>query len=269
MTIHKKSGRIVWAVLPVHLYGQPADMDAIQEVADHFHLKVFEDACQAHGADYYSSKTAKWHRAGSLGLTGSFSFYPGKNLGALGEGGAVVTNDKEIADRIRMLRDHGSSKKYYHSIEGYNGRLDSIQAGFLDIKLRRLAAWNEQRRAIAKRYNLLLADAPEVETPFEPEWTRQNYHLYIIQVSHREELQNHLSESRIGTGLHYPLPLHLQDAYDHLGYKIGDFPVAERLAHRILSLPMFPGLQAEDQEYIASTITSFMHTVTASQLETV
>jgi len=265
------------AVLPVHLYGQPADMDSIQEIADQYGLIVIEDACQAHGALYYSGKDEKWKKTGSMGLAAAFSFYPGKNLGACGEGGAVTTNDEEIARKISMLRDHGQAKKYYHECEGYNGRLDSIQTGLLRVKLRHLSDWNEKRRQNALRYNELLSHNPELATrnskhstldtrhstldsiipPFEPSWTKAVYHLYIIRTKKRDELQKYLTENGIGTGLHYPIPLHLQKAYTSLGYAEGDFPVSEKVASEILSLPMFPHLTGSQQEYVATKIQEF------------
>ena len=241
-TINRKSGRPVTAVVPVHLYGQMADMDAILEIAAQWNLMVFEDACQAHGAEYHSRKLNKWCKAGSMGRATAFSFYPGKNLGALGEGGAITTDEDEIARVCRQLRDHGQAQKYYHDMEGYNGRLDAIQSGFLSVKLKHLPEWTEARRKNAKQYNELLKTVAGVVAPFEPEWSKAVYHLYIVRVKNREALQKKLGEKGINTGLHYPVPLHLQKAYTHLGYKIGDFSVTEKVATEILSLPMFPGL---------------------------
>jgi dTDP-4-amino-4,6-dideoxygalactose transaminase len=260
------------AVLPVHLYGQPADMDSIQEIAHRYGLIVIEDACQAHGALYYSGKDEKWKKTGSMGTAGCFSFYPGKNLGACGEGGAVTTNDEGIANKIRMLRDHGQAKKYYHEFEGYNGRLDAIQTGILRVKLRHLTDWNEKRRQNASLYNELLngeipqhrsTAAPQhhntVITPYEPSWAKAVYHLYIIRTRKRDELQKYLSENGIGTGLHYPIPLHLQKAYIDSGYTEGDFPTTEKVASEILSLPMYPQLTADDQQYITTQIKQFFN----------
>jgi dTDP-4-amino-4,6-dideoxygalactose transaminase len=196
------------AVLPVHLYGQPANMDAILEIANRYGLIVIEDACQAHGALYYSEKEKQWKKAGSMGLAGCFSFYPGKNLGACGEGGAVVTNDEAIAQKIRMIRDHGQAKKYYHDFEGYNGRLDTIQTGILRVKLKHLAEWNEKRRRNASLYTQRLSLNTQHSTlntiisPYEPSWTKAVYHLYIVRVREREKLQAYLSENGIGTGLY-------------------------------------------------------------------
>jgi dTDP-4-amino-4,6-dideoxygalactose transaminase len=242
------------AIIPVHLYGQPADMDPLLEMAGKHKLAVIEDACQAHGALY------KGKKAGSLGITGCFSFYPGKNLGAYGEGGAVVTQSEEIANKIRMIRDHGQAKKYYHDMEGYNGRLDAIQAGILRIKLRRLEGWNKSRRQNASYYDELLSGIPGVTIPFQPEHAASVYHLYVILVNDRDGLQKYLGDKGIGTGLHYPVPLHLQKAYANKGYKKGDFPVTESVANRLLSLPMFPELTKEQIEYVADCIRQFMKT---------
>ena len=262
---NKRLGRPVTAVVPVHLYGQTADMDPILELAERFGLRVVEDACQAHGAEYFSKRQNRWFKAGSMGRAAAFSFYPGKNLGACGEAGAVTTNDGEIARKIRMLRDHGQAKKYYHDMEGYNGRLDSIQAGILQVKLRHLAEWNERRRQCASRYRELLGEAAEgINLPFEPSWSKSVFHLYVVQVQNREQLQKHLSDAGIGTGIHYPIPLHLQNAYKHLGYHEGDFPVCEEAAPRILSLPMFPGLTREQQERISRQVLDFVCDETAS-----
>ncbi len=244
----------VKAVIPVHLYGQMADMDAILEIAEEFGLIVSEDACQAHGAEYYSRKHSRWFRAGSMGRAAAFSFYPGKNLGACGEGGAVTTNDAAIAARVKMLRDHGQSKKYYHEIEGYNGRLDAIQCGMLRVKLRHLEEWNGLRRRAAQRYAELLSGAGDIILPFEPEWSHAVYHLYVIRTAARDEMQNRLGGQKIGTGLHYPVPLHLQAAYARLGLRSGDFPITERLASEILSLPMFPQLTPSQQQGVAGAL---------------
>ena len=251
--IEQRSGQVVAGVIPVHLYGQMAQMDAIGELAQRYKLVVIEDACQAHGATY-RSKRGEWRAAGSMGVAAAFSFYPGKNLGACGEGGAVTTDDVAVAQTIRMLRDHGQVKKYFHDVEGYNGRLDAIQAGILDIKLKRLAEWNESRRRSADRYNQLLEKIEGINTPFEPEWARSVYHLYVIRTRERERLQKALAEENIATGLHYPEPLHLQKAYGHLGYRAGEFPVTERVTGEILSLPMFPGLTDAQQNRVAECL---------------
>ena len=240
-TVSLRSGRPVSAVVPVHLYGQMVDMDPVLELAQQFNLIIVEDACQAHGAQYFSRKENAWKTAGSMGRAAAFSFYPGKNLGACGEAGAVTTSDEQLSKTVRTLRDHGQAKKYYHDIEGYNGRLDALQAGFLAVKLKYLNKWNVQRQELARQYNELFADVDiEITVPFEPEWSKAVYHLYVVRVENREQLQSDLAQAGIGTGIHYPVPLHLQKAYAHLGYQAGDFPVTERTTPEIVSLPMFP-----------------------------
>jgi dTDP-4-amino-4,6-dideoxygalactose transaminase/acetyltransferase-like isoleucine patch superfamily enzyme len=252
-----RSGRPVTAVIPVHLYGQVADMDAILELADRYGLVVIEDACQAHGAEYFSKKQNRWMKAGSIGKAAAFSFYPGKNLGACGEGGAVTTNDAAIAEKIRCVRDHGQVKKYYHDMEGYNGRLDAIQAAILHAKLPHVATWNLLRRERAVEYSRLLSGEGAVRLPHEPAWSRAVYHLYVVRTNHREELIAHLKNVGIGTGIHYPVPLHLQRAYVSLSYSPGDFPVTESVTPEILSLPMFPQLTARQQSRVVQEIVSF------------
>ena len=254
---HRRLQKTISAVVPVHLYGQMANMDPILELARRYNLIVVEDACQAHGAEYFSNRENRWCKAGSMGHAAAFSFYPGKNLGACGEGGAVTTNDAEIARKVRMLRDHGQSKKYYHDVEGYNGRLDSIQAGILSVKLRYLGEWNRKRQEAAHRYNELFSGVDGVVLPFEPEWSRAVYHLYVIRVQDREGLQKYLADAHIGTGIHYPVPLHLQKAYVHLGYRAGDFPVADAAANQIVSLPMYPQLDTEQQRRIVQQVADF------------
>jgi dTDP-4-amino-4,6-dideoxygalactose transaminase len=256
--ISTKTGRRVTAVVPVHLYGQTAEMDPILELAERYRLTVIEDACQAHGAEYFSKKEHRWKKAGSMGTAAAFSFYPGKNLGACGEAGAVTTNDAELAREIRMLRDHGQAQKYYHQMEGYNGRLDAIQAGILRVKLRYLPAWNEKRRECARRYQELFGPAhEEIGLPYEPSWGKAVYHLYVVRVQDRDQLQKHLTEANMGAGIHYPIPLHLQKAYSSLGYKEDDYPVAERAATEIISLPMYPGLTYEQQSQIVQRVLDF------------
>jgi len=255
----RKSGKRVASIVPVHLYGQTADMDPILELAEKYNLIVIEDACQAHGAEYYSHIAKTWRRAGTMGLAAAFSFYPGKNLGACGEAGAVTTDDPALAHRMKMIRDHGQAKKYYHDIEGYNGRLDSIQAGWLTVKLRHLEGWNNSRRNLAHRYHELLGEAKDaVILPIESTWTKGVFHLYVVRVQDRDSFQAHLMEAGIGTGIHYPVPLHLQKAYEHLGYKPGEFPVTERVAREIVSLPMFPQLTEEQQTEVAAKISEFI-----------
>jgi dTDP-4-amino-4,6-dideoxygalactose transaminase len=257
--IHRTLRKPVTAVVPVHLYGQTADMDPILEIAARYHLIVIEDACQAHGAEYFSKKTNQWWKAGSMGRAAAFSFYPGKNLGACGEGGAVTTNDEALSRQVRMLRDHGQSKKYYHAMEGYNGRLDSIQAGILHVKLPHLAEWNAKRREAAARYHQLLAPlAGAITLPFEPSSAKSVYHLYVILVSDRDKWIEQFTAAGIGTGIHYPIPVHLQTPYRALGYKEGDFPVSEKVAAEALSLPMFPQLSVEQQRRVADCALQFM-----------
>jgi len=252
-----RSGRPVTAIVPVHLYGQMADMDAILRIADEYGLTVIEDACQAHGAEYFSARHNRWIKAGSIGRAAAFSFYPGKNLGALGEGGAATTCDSEVAARIKLLRDHGQAKKYYHDIEGYNGRLDAIQTAFLSIKLAHLAEWNAQRRERALLYNRLLADEPGVVLPVEPSWSKAVYHLYVIRVQDRDGLIEHLKNAGIGTGIHYPIPLHLQKAYAAMNYGRDAFPVTESAATEIVSLPMYPQLTAAQQARVVAEVRAF------------
>ena len=255
----RRTGTPVTAVVPVHLYGQTADMDSILELAERHRLLVIEDACQAHGAEYFSAKENRWRKAGSMGVAAAFSFYPGKNLGALGEAGAVTTNDESIALTSRKLRQHGELKRYHHEMEGYNGRLDAIQAGFLRAKLKHLKGWVEGRHNAAGRYRELLTPlGGKMRLPFEPAWAKAAYHLYVVRVENRDQLQKELAEAGIGTGIHYPVPLHLQEAYRHLGYAQGDFPIAEKAAGEILSLPMFPHLVIEQQRYVADKVLSFL-----------
>ena len=257
-TIHRTLKKPVTAVVPVHLYGQTADMDPILELAEKYKLSVIEDACQAHGAEYFSKKENRWRKAGSMGRAAAFSFYPGKNLGACGEGGAVTTNDEAIAAKCRMIRDHGSSKKYYHAVIGYNGRLDSIQAGILRVKLQQLPRWNRERIECAQRYNELLAPlASSITAPHQPNWSKPVYHLYVVRSANRDELQKYLGDAGIGTGIHYPIPVHLQAAYAFLGYRPGDFPVSEAASEQILSLPMYAGLRADQQKQVTSSIAEF------------
>jgi dTDP-4-amino-4,6-dideoxygalactose transaminase len=245
--------------VPVHLYGQMVDMDAILALAERFNLIVIEDACQAHGAQYFSRKHNRWMTAGSMGKAAAFSFYPGKNLGACGEAGAVTTNDEAIAAQIRMIRDHGQAKKYYHNIEGYNGRLDAIQAGLLHVKLQHLAKWNEQRRERAMEYQRLFESSGNpVNAPYEPSWSRAVFHLYVVRTKDREGMMDFLKNEGIATGIHYPIPLHMQKAYDNLSYAPGDFPVSERVAAEIVSLPMFPQLTADQQAKVAKEVKRFV-----------
>ena len=264
----RRSGRPVSAVVPVHLYGQMADMDPILELAERYHLLVIEDACQAHGAEYFSRKHNRWMKAGSMGRAAAFSFYPGKNLGACGEAGAATTNDPGIAKTMKMLRDHGQATKYYHDVEGYNGRLDSIQAGLLRVKLAHLAKWNAQRRERAAEYKQLLKSVNgAVVPPCEPSWSRAVYHLYVVRTADREGLMDHLKKAGIGSGIHYPIPLHLQKAYVSMNYGLGDFPVTEKAATEIVSLPMFPTLTAGQQARVVEEILNFTSMTARKQVE--
>lgn len=256
--VHKIFGKPVTAVIPVHLYGQPADMDPILEIAERYKLKVIEDTCQAHGAEYFSRKEWRWKKAGSMGVAAAFSFYPGKNLGACGEAGAVITNEEALAQKVRMLRDHGQSHKYFHEVEGYNGRLDALQAGILRVKLPLLPEWNEARREASARYRELFDSMSASFTlPYEPDWVRAVYHLFVIRTRDRDRLQKHLATAGIGTGIHYPIPLHLQEAYRALRYKNGDFPVSEKVASEILSLPLYPGISVAEQRRVAEAVSEF------------
>ncbi len=241
------------AIIPVHLYGQTADMDPILEIANRHDIPVIEDACQAHGAEY------KGRKAGSLGIAGCFSFYPGKNLGACGEGGAVTTNDAALARRIEMWRDHGSTKKYEHAFPGLNLRMEGLQGGILSVKLKYLDRWNSQRREAAAQYAEILADSTGITLPTEMADCHHVYHLYVIQADNREQLREQLTSAGIESGLHYPIPLHLQEAYRCLNYQRGDFPVSERVASRILSLPMYPGISTDAVERVASELLEGCH----------
>jgi dTDP-4-amino-4,6-dideoxygalactose transaminase len=236
------------AIIPVHLFGQTADIDPILSVARRHGIAVLEDACQAHGAEY------KGRRAGSLGDAGCFSFYPGKNLGAYGEAGAVVTSDHKLADRIRMLRDHGQSRKYYHEMVGINGRMDGIQGAVLSVKLKYLDAWNSARRDHAALYERLLDGIPAVSAPKEMQYARHVYHVYAVRSGGREKLIDALAESGIACGVHYPVPIHLQQAYASRGEGAGSYPVAERCAREFVSLPMFPELTKEQIAYVGGEL---------------
>lgn len=236
------------AIIPVHLFGQMADMDPIMEIARKNNLFVVEDASQAHGAEY------KGRIAGSIGHVGCFSFYPGKNLGAYGEAGAVVTNNEELNKTVRMLRDHGQAKKYYHGLVGWNARMDGFQGAILSVKLRHLPAWTEARRRNAKLYEEALGKINGVRTPAETPKNKHVYHIYAIRVEGRDALISALSEKDVHCGIHYPIPLHLQDAYRFLGLGEGSFPVAEKVAREFVSLPMFPELSSEQIQTVAGEI---------------
>ena len=236
------------AIIPVHLFGQPADMDPIMEVARKHGLFVIEDACQAHGAEY------KGRKVGTLADAACFSFYPGKNLGAFGEAGAVVTCHAELQEKIRILRDHGQVRKYYHSVVGWNCRMDGIQAAVLRVKLRHLERYTELRRTHAAHYDRALSDIGELIVPVRAAWARHVYHVYAIRVKHRDEVMQVLAEKGVGSGVHYPVPVHLQEAYRSLGYQRGTFPIAERCATEFLSLPMFPELTSAQVEIVIEAV---------------
>jgi dTDP-4-amino-4,6-dideoxygalactose transaminase len=236
------------AIMPVHLYGQPADMDPIMTIARKHRLKVIEDNAQAQGARY------KGRRTGSLGDAAGNSFYPGKNLGAYGEAGAVTTNDKELADKIRILRNYGSRKKYYNEVKGYNSRLDELQAAFLRVKLKKLDEWNDRRRTVAAHYLAGLSGVPELTLPCVPDWAEPVWHLFVVRHPKRDGLQQKLTEVDIGTLIHYPVPPHLSGAYSDGRWKRGAFPIAEELADTVLSLPMGPHLSREQTGNVAGEI---------------
>jgi dTDP-4-amino-4,6-dideoxygalactose transaminase len=238
------------AIMPVHLYGQPVEMDPLLDIGRRYNLRVIEDACQAHGAEY------RGRRVGSLGDAAAFSFYVSKNLGAYGEGGLITTNDSGLARRARMIRDHGSECRYFHDLIGLNGRLDEIQAVVVRTKLPYLAQWNALRRQHANRYTALLSDLPVI-TPIGGEGNTHAYHLYVMRVPRRDELQIWLRNRGVYTGVHYPVPVHRQRAFEYLGYKVGDLPVTERLASEILSLPMYAELTDEQIDYVVESIQAF------------
>jgi len=247
------------AIIPVHLYGQMADMDPIMQIARTHGLFVIEDACQAHGAEYKSRP------AGSIGDAGCFSFYPGKNLGAYGEAGAIVTNNAELAEKMRMFRDHGQAKKYYHSMIGWNARMDGIQGAVLGVKLKHLPAWNQARRKNAQLYNDFLADVDYVIAPAEADYAKHVYHIYAIRTQNRDALIIALAEKDIFCGIHYPVPIHLQDAYGFLDYRTGNFPVAEKCAEELVSLPMFSELTESQIEKVSYEIKRFKQSKTLGE----
>jgi dTDP-4-amino-4,6-dideoxygalactose transaminase len=243
------------AIIPVHLFGQMADMDAILEVARRYELPVVEDACQAHGAEY------KGRKAGTIGDIGCFSFYPGKNLGALGEAGAVVTNNQHLKQTVDTLRDHGQAKKYFHSMVGWNGRMDGIQAAVLRIKLAHLAEYNAARQQKAREYDRILAGIPDLILPQTAPNRTHVFHLYAVRTKLRDELMAALAQKGVSCGIHYPVPVHLQAAYKDLGLARGSFPVAEQCADEFLSLPMYPELTSQQVEYVGAQIESFFANV--------
>jgi dTDP-4-amino-4,6-dideoxygalactose transaminase len=236
------------AIIPVHLFGQTADMDPIIEIAKKHNLYLIEDACQAHGAEY------KGRPAGSIGDAGCFSFYPGKNLGAFGEAGAITTNNKELYDKVKVIRDHGQKKKYYHEVVGWNARMDGIQGAVLSVKLKELSRRNDARKENAKQYNEMLSGLNGIIIPTEADYAKHVYHIYAIRCKNRDAVMKSLEEKDIHCGIHYPVPVHLQDAYRFLGYKDGSLPVAENSAKEFLSLPMFPELSEAQISYVVDQI---------------
>ena len=247
----KKTQPIVKTIIPVHLYGQPAAMDRIGDIARNFGLSIVEDAAQAHLAQYDGSYV------GNFGIAAAFSFYPGKNLGAFGEAGAIVTNDDRLALKLRQLRDHGQVEKYKHEFEGHNYRMDGIQGAVLGVKLKHLTRWTDRRRSIADLYKKLLRGVGDLAIPFESTRARHVYHLFVVRTKKRSELRAFLSERGVASALHYPIPLHMQPAYLHLGYKVGDFPVSEQAANECLSLPIYAEMTDEQVHYVADQVRAF------------
>lgn len=239
------------AIMPVHLYGQACDMEAIMKIADHHGLYVIEDNAQSHGATFNNKITGSW------GHINGTSFYPGKNLGALGDAGAVTTNDAALSQKVKVLRNYGSPKKYFNDVIGHNMRMDEIQASFLTVKLKHLDSWTAQRRQIASWYNETLAQVGDLILPHTIPGATHVYHLYVIKTQHRDQLQKYLTENNIGTLIHYPVPPHLQKAYAHLNYKKGDFPIAEQLADTCLSLPLWPGMEKKHVDHVSAAILNF------------
>ena len=238
------------AMIPVHLYGQPCDIDALMDIAKKNDFPVVEDCAQSHGAEY------KGKKAGSFGAVSCYSFYPGKNLGAFGEGGMFVTNDESLAEHARVLRDHGSRVRYFHDEVGFNYRMEGMQAAVLRVKLRHIDDWTDKRRKVAAKYHQMLAGLP-LKLPKEAPYAKSVYHLYVIRSDRRDALKKHLDQKGVGNGLHYPVPLHMQKCYANLGYKEGDFPVAERAGRECISLPVFPEMTDEQIEYVAGNVAGF------------
>ncbi len=241
------------AIIPVHLFGQSADMDSIKALGEKYNLFIIEDCAQAHFAEWEGEKV------GTIGHVGTFSFFPGKNLGAYGDAGSIITNDDELADKMRMFANHGALKKHFHEIEGINSRLDGLQAAILTVKLGYIAQWSDNRLRVAKKYNTLFEDAPEVITPQIHNRGKHVFHLYVIRVKHRSELQKYLKENGIATGIHYPTPLPFLKAYDYLNHTPSDFPICAHYQNEILSLPMYPEISDEQIHHVTSTIKAFYH----------
>jgi len=251
-SIEEKITENTKAIIPVHIFGQMCDMDRIMEIAKKHNLYVIEDACQAIGSEY------KGKRAGSIGHIGTYSFFPTKNLGGYGDGGMIVTNDKKLAEKMKMLRVHGSKIKYHHEMIGYNSRLDEIQAAILRVKLNHLVEWNNLRNEKAHYYNQLLKDV-DIITPVEDKNVKHIYHMYVVRSKRRDDLVKYLKENGIGTGIYYPIPVHMQKTYEHLGYKEGDLPVTEEACTMTFALPLFPEITKEQQEYVVSVVKKFFN----------
>jgi dTDP-4-amino-4,6-dideoxygalactose transaminase len=239
------------AIIPVHLYGHPAEMDELRTIASRYNLKIIEDAAQAHGARY------KGKSAGALGDIGCFSFYPGKNLGAYGDGGAVTTNDEQLAQSVRMLRNHGRQDKFIHQVEGYGERLDALQAAILSVKLKYIEKWIERRQWVARQYTEQLSGLDDISLVYQSSDVFHAFHLFVIRASKRQQLKQWLEQREISTGIHYPIPLHLQPAYKWMGHHISDFPHSEHAAQEVLSLPMYPELEVSQIEFIGEEIRAF------------
>jgi len=261
---HRERDIAIQAVLPVHLFGQSADMDPILELCHKYNLRVIEDAAQAIGSLYRPTLERPARPAGTMGETGCFSFYPSKNLGAFGDGGMLISQDRDLAETIRILRNHGSRPKYYHRLIGLNSRLDALQAAVLRVKLRHLDQWSEARRQNAARYDRLFQDMNDedlgISLPFTEYENRHIFNQYVIRVQGRDKLKEYLQNNGIGTEIYYPLPLHLQECYQHLGYREGDFPVSEESSRTVLALPIFPEITAEEQHYVVEKIGEFCRT---------
>lgn len=260
--IERKITKKTKVIIPVHIYGHPADMSKIMEIAKKYNLYVLEDAAQAHGAQIIITQSSnnpitQWRKVGSIGDLGIFSFYPGKNLGAFGDAGMVVTNNKRIADKVKLLRNHGRLEKYSHKVVGFGDRLDTLQAAILLTKLKHLKKWNRNRRQKVATYRKYLQGIKNIHLPIEAAWAKSVYHLFVIRVEEREKLKDTLKIKGIETGIHYPIPLHLQPAYRYLGYKKGDFPTTERISESILSLPLYPEMSEKHISYISQCIRDF------------
>jgi dTDP-4-amino-4,6-dideoxygalactose transaminase len=264
--VNKKTSRPVTAVVPVHLYGQMADMDPLIEIARQFNLIVIEDACHAHGAEYFSNKVRLWRKAGSMGDAAAFSFSPGLRLGACGKAGAVTTNDADLAQRVRIMRDHGQNQANRYVVPGFTSKMDNLQAAILQVKLKHLPKWTKKCRENAFCYHGLLSSGLDrITIPHEPSWARACYQMYVIRLSNRDRLKSYLSEMNIAAEIHYPIPIHCQESYRDLGYTLGDFPVAEAVTSEILSLPIYPKLEFDQQHRVAQRVLEFAENKESNQ----